>query len=398
MSSSRRQFLALSAGALAAPSVALAENASIKFGAVLAQQGSFSLYGEAAALGAQVALNMVDNTVLGRRVQLVRYDDPNPLGAQQNMSKLIQQDQVCAVIGGMTSASASAIAALGAQSKIPTIVPMATVREITGADCSPYVFRVNGFTEVYTRNDLQHFLSIGKKWYFLVGGYSYGQEVYKLMKGELDAAGGSEVGMDAAAVGTSDFSSIILKIRQASPDLVVIGIAGQDLAAFLKQYGEFGLEIPLGGVAVTDEDLWTLPANPPKLLTGKFWHYNNPLNTPEESAVNEASKKATGHPATQACVAGWISMRMILAAVQEAGSTEANEIVRALERVEPTGVRGKFRAWDHQMLWQPIICEARKKITDKYDPVVVLESKMTASDLDHLYGTREQSRCNMARI
>ncbi len=397
MNLNRRAFIAASAATLAAPSIGLAQNEPIRLGAVFAQQGAFSLFGEAASLGARIALDMANNTVLGRPVELTLYDDPNPLVAQQNVTKLIEQDKVCAVLGGLASASAMAIASLGTQAKVPTIIPMATVREVTGSACSPYVFRVNAFTGIYTKMASQDFLSIGKKWYFLVGAYAYGQEVYNLMKSEVEAGGGTDVGMDATAIGTTDFSSIILKIRQAKPDLVVLGIAGQDLAAFLKQYGEFGMDIPLGGVAITDEDMWAMPTNPPRLRTGKFWHFNDPRNTPEEMAVVEAAMKETGHPATQACIAGWISMKMLLAALEIAKSTEAGAIIKGLEAARPAGVRGHFREWDHQMLWQPIICEARKTITDKYDPVVVVEGG-TALDLDALYGTQADSECKMAAL
>src|SRR5690349_3069680 len=101
----RRRFLAGSAAAAAMPRLALAQATPVRLGAVYPRQGAFALHGEAAALGARIALDMVGNKVLGRPVELVVYDDPNPLGAQQNLRKLIQEDKVCAVMGGMNSAS-----------------------------------------------------------------------------------------------------------------------------------------------------------------------------------------------------------------------------------------------------------------------------------------------------
>src|SRR5690606_21054855 len=131
--------------------------------------------------------------------------------------------------------------------KVPTIISAALAREITGKNCSRYVFRNNAPPPVYARLLARQLLPIGKKWYFLVGAYAYGQEAYQVLKAELLAAGGQDLGMDAASVGPTDFSAVILKMRQARPDVIVLGIAGADLAAFLKQYNEFGLRgrIPL---------------------------------------------------------------------------------------------------------------------------------------------------------
>jgi branched-chain amino acid transport system substrate-binding protein len=387
---------AAGAAALAAPGLALAQGSPVRIGALMPRQGGFALQGEAATLGAKIALEMAGNKVLGRPVELIVYDDPNPLGAQQNMRKLIQEDKVSVVLGGTNSASGLAMASYGAQSRVPTVITAASVRDITGKDCDPHVFRVNAFTGIYTSLLARHLLPMGKKWYFLVGAYAYGQEVYELMKHEVEAAGGKDVGMDATPIGTTDFSSLILKIRQAKPDVVVLGIAALDLASFLKQYEEFGLhgKIPLAAVAIGDEELWAMQSNPMQLL-GKYWHFNDPANTPQENALVAAVKKATGHPPSQSCASGWVAMRMTLAGIENAKSLEAPAIVRGLEAARPAGVRGTFRAWDHQMIWQPVICQVRDKIVDKYDPVTVISKPLPPAQLEAMYGTKQQSACKM---
>jgi branched-chain amino acid transport system substrate-binding protein len=214
------------------------------------------------------------------------------------------------------------------------------------------------------------------------------------MKGELQAAGGSDAGMDAAPLGTTDFSSLILKMRQAKPDVIVLGIAGLDLAAFLKQYEEFGLRTPLAAIALGDEELWSLQSSP-VLVTGKYWHFNNPDNTPEERALNEAVMKATGHPATLGAVTGWVSTRMLLAGIENAKSLEPLAIVRGLETARPSGVRGHYREWDHQMIWQPLVVQLREKVTNKFDPLVVVSKPLPPAELEALYGSRQASACKM---
>jgi branched-chain amino acid transport system substrate-binding protein len=392
----RRRLLALATGLVAKPYLARAQNTPIKIGAVLPQQGPFALYGEAAGLGMKIALEMAGGKIMGSPVQLIVYDDPNPAGAQQNVNKLIESDKVCALIGGMTSASALAISSVGAAAKVPTIVPQATVRDITGKSCSKYVFRVNAFTKVYTSLMAPQLQSYGKRWYFLVGAYAYGQEVYQLMKDELAAAGGQDVGMDAVPVGTTDFSSYILKIRQSNPDAIVLGVAGSDLSAYLKQHQEFGQRTLLAIPALSDEELWALQPSHPALLVGKFWHYNNPDNSPEEAILNAAVNKATGHPATLGCVTSWISLRMLQAAIESAQSTNPLAIARGLEQARSPGVRGYFREWDHQMIWRPIVARVRDKIVDRFDDISILSEDNPPVNVEALYGTRDQSVCKMS--
>ena len=387
--------VAAGAAALGAPALLHAQGAPIRIGSVLARQGPFALQGEAATLGIRIALEQAGHRALGRPVELVAYDEPNPLGAQQNMQKLIQEDKVVAVIGGSNSATGLAMASTAAQARMPTIISAALAREITGKNCSPYVFRVNAPPNVYAKLLARQLLPIGKKWYFLVGAYAYGQEAYQMLKGELLAAGGTDAGMDAAAVGTTDFSSIILKIRQARPDVIVLGIAGTDLTSFLKQYDEFGLrgKIPVASLTVGDEELWA-QSNPTGIM-GKFWHYTNPANSSQEKALNEAVLKAKGHPASQSTAQGWVAGRMVLAAIEKEKSVEPAALVRGLESVRPEGVPGHFRAWDHQFITPLVMAQVREKAADKYDLLSIVGKPMNPAEVEAMFGTRQESQCTM---
>jgi branched-chain amino acid transport system substrate-binding protein len=404
-SSGRRQVLratgaaGIGAALAGVPPLVLAQaGAPVKIGVVLPRQGPFALHGEAQTLGMNVALAQAGNKVLGRPIQIVAYDEPNPLGAQQNMQKLIQEDKVVAVIGGSNSATGLAMASVAANAKMPTIISAAIAREITGKNCNRYVFRNNAPPPVYGRLLAKQLLPIGKKWYFLVGAYAYGQEAYQVLKAELVAAGGQDMGMDATAVGTTDFSSIILKIRQAKPDVVALGISGADLSTFLKQYAEFGLhgKVPVATLTATDEDLWSQNGMPD--IMGMYWHFNNPANSPQEMALNAEVLKQTGHPASASTAQGWVCLRILLAAIEKSGSTDPAAIVAGLETVRPAGLPGYYRDWDHQFLGQLVMAQARDKITDKFDPVRVINSPMTPAELEIAYGNKEEIGCTMGSV
>jgi branched-chain amino acid transport system substrate-binding protein len=394
---SRRKVLGGGAIALAAPSIVLADEAPVKIGAILPRQGPFALHGEAATEGIKIAIDQVGNKVQGRPVQMVIYDDPSPSDAQQNMRKLIEVDKVSAVIGGNNTATGLAMASLAVSSKVPTVLTVPIVRDITGKDCDSHVFRIQAPTDVYARLLEPHLLPFGKKWYFIVGAYAYGLEAYKVMKARVEGASGSDAGMDATPVGTTDFSSYILKIRQAKPDLIVLAIAGNDLAAFLKQYYEFGMRIPVACHTVGDEDLWgqTWPKSHPPIVVAKFWHYNNPSNSPVENDFNSRYTKSKGHPASQAGAMAWTGMRLLLAGLEKAASTDALGIVRGLETARVDGVPGYFRDFDHQMIFPLVVAKVRDTVLDQYDVLEVLGKPMPPAELEAWHGSSQESACKM---
>src|SRR5207244_263489 len=96
-----------------------AQQDAVKIGLVLAKQGPFAIYGSTAAQGAQFAAEEHGMKVLGCKLEVIWLDEANPNDAQQNMTKLVQQDKVSAIIGGSNSATALALTAAAKREKVP---------------------------------------------------------------------------------------------------------------------------------------------------------------------------------------------------------------------------------------------------------------------------------------
>ena len=399
---SRRKVLRVAGGSaavLTVPRFGLAQaNAPIKLGSLLPRLEPFALQGEATTLGLKIALEQANYTVFGRKIEWVAYDEPNPLGAQQNMQKLVQEDKVAAVIGGSNSATGLANASVATQAKMPTIISAALAKEITGKNCNHYVFRHNATPIVHARRLARQMLSLGKRCHFQVDNYAYGHQACVMLKAELLAAGGKDTGMDVASVGTTDFSSVILKIRLAKPDVIALGIAGTDLASFLKQFDEFGLcgKIPVGSLTIADEENWAQP-NPGGIM-GKYWHFNNPQNSVQDRAFSFAVTKAIGHSPSQSCAQGWVCTRTILAAIEKEKSAEPEAIVRGLETVRPDGLPGYFRDWDHKFITCIVVTQVKDSVTDKFDALRIINKPMTLAKYEPIYGTKEDVGCTLGSI
>ena len=115
----RRQAL-LGAGALAAPYIAKAAE-PIRIGLLLAKTGQIAPQTEYLAQGTYLALEERGNKIMGQPAELVWLDEPSPQGATQNMQKLVQENKVCAILGGSLSSNALAEEATAAQLKIPFV-------------------------------------------------------------------------------------------------------------------------------------------------------------------------------------------------------------------------------------------------------------------------------------
>src|SRR5258708_27477789 len=216
----------------------------LRIGMVLAKQGAFAQQGADLAAGVQIALKDAGNKALGRNIELTWLDESDPQGATQSITKLIQEQKVSVVVGGTSSANSLAMGAVAKRSRVPFISLNAAARELTGKACNRFTFRAPASVPVYARAMAPELLAVGKKWYFLIASFTFGDDVLATYGDIVKAAGGTIVGTDRVPVETTDISSYILKVRQAKPDLLVSGLA--NVGPILKQLEEFGMTGQIG--------------------------------------------------------------------------------------------------------------------------------------------------------
>ncbi|KAA1004045.1 ABC transporter substrate-binding protein [Paraburkholderia panacisoli] len=393
--------LASGAAMLAAPAVVRAQGEQpVKLGLVLAKQGVWTEQGEVIANGVKMALDDAGNEVRGRRIELVWYDEPNPQSAQQNMQKLVEEDKVIAVIGGTNSATSLAMASVANRARIPYLAPNGTASELTGGSCNPYTFRTQAATPVCCRALAPSLLAIGKRWHFVFSNYTYGQGIQRSMADLLKEAGGTMTGADATPLNTTDFSSFILKIRQAKPDVVVLGLPGGDLSTFLKQYAEMGMKgrIPVACPIIGDSDLWSINVDAATGYYGKPWHFNSPGHSPEEQAFTRKYTAKYGRPPGAQAWLGWFSAHALLEGINRAKSASGSDIAASLEMVKFSDGSGSafFRPWDHQMVRRWTVFKVKDHVTDQWDWLDQISVvPQNPADIDKLYGTRQEVGCVM---
>jgi branched-chain amino acid transport system substrate-binding protein len=316
------------------------------------------------------------------------------------MQKLVQEAKVCAVLGGSLSSNALAEQATAAQLKIPFVCNNAAATAITGANCNRYTFRLNTPVATQAAMFAPYLMGYGKKWYFLTAAYAFGQDIAKSFKEILAKAGGTVVGDDSVPLNTPDYSSFILKIRQAKPDMILGGVPAGDLSTFLKQWNEMGMKgsIPVCEIAIGDTDIWAVGPDAATGLYTSLWWYKNPSNPPEEQKMAADYLKKYGKPAADKAWMGWLAAKSLFEAIDAAKSTEAGAIIKAMETWKGGTAESPYswRPGDHQLLLKNLVVEVKPKITDKWDYFDVKGMvPKTAAELDQVFGDPATNGCHM---
>lgn len=402
----RRTLLKTAAAAglvpLALPFIGNAEAAEpLKIGVILPKSGPYAVQGANGHHGAEIAVADAGGHVNGRPLELIWLDESTPQVTEQNARKLIEESKVVALQGGVSSGDVLAAMPVTERAKKLFIATGPNATEITGKDCKRYTFRVDLPNHVTVRSVYPYLSQYGKNWYFLSASYAWGIDAYHQMKDVLLAHGGKVAGFAQAPLGTTDFSSYILKIRAAKPDVVFCGIGGTDLTNFLKQFQAVGLtgKIPISSPIVNDSDLWAAGPTDATGIYPKLWNYTGAhLVESGEKFVKDYVAKF-GEPPEVEGWQDWFGCTAIITALRETKSTDSAKLVAFLEGRKFDGYKDMpiwFRTWDHQLIQPILIAEVKKKITTKYDYFDILgEQPAKESELDAFYGSEAESACHL---
>jgi len=184
--------------------------------------------------------------------------------------------------------------------------------------------------------------------------------------------------------------------------VVITALSGNELPNLLKQYADLGMADgpPITSPIVADTDL-VAAGQQASGIYGKLWHHDDPNNSPSDRAFAADYKKKYGHPPAGNAFLGAVSMRLMLAGIEKAGSLDASAIVSGLEQARlPEGdLPVYFREWDHQLMHRFLLLQVRKSVTDPYEALEVIRSVPgTADGLEALYGEQAASACKLESV
>ena len=393
-----------SLGALGFPAIVKAQSDKIKIGHLTPRTGFLGALGEYSVMAVTLAVEEVNKAggVMGRQLDLIAEDSVNPSTASAKAQRMFERDNVVALVGEISSASALVMAQVAGRNKRIFINSGANSDELRGKGCNKYMFHVEvaNTTNVKACGQalMRDGMIKGKKLYALTADYAFGHDLLRVAKIFLNGNGGNLIGDELVATDVTDFSPYLLKIRQAKPDVVICNLAGNQTTNFIKQYSEFGLPYPIAGVNFNSADAWAAGADNFAGIWPLTWHHD--INTPTSKAFVAAFTKKFGKPPENQAWGDYVCLKAVVQAMNETKSTDSNKMIEYFEKGAEIDVlkarKGYFRAWDHQMMQEmyTVTPKPKGKSKDQWD-FIALGATLPAANqsMETLAPTREENAC-----
>ncbi|WP_420871514.1 urea ABC transporter substrate-binding protein [Gordonia terrae] len=235
-----------------------------------------------------------DGGVLGKQLRQISEDGASdPAIFAQKAQKLVASDCVAAVFGGYTSASRKAM--------LPVFEDTGALlyygQQYEGLESSPNIFYTGATTNQQIIPSLDYLREQGVKSIYLVGSdYVFPRTSNAIVRAYAEENGMTIAGEDYAPLGSTDFSTIVNKIRRSDADAVFNVVVGDSLAAFFREYNNVGLNastMPVMSMCVGEEEVRSIGA---QNLVGQLssWNYYQSLDNPVNDEFVAAFKGRFG--------------------------------------------------------------------------------------------------------
>jgi branched-chain amino acid transport system substrate-binding protein len=330
-----------------------AAKAPYKIGGLFSITGPNSFLGEPERNSMQLLAEQINakGGINGRPLELVIYDDEgDEAKAVLNANKLIEKDQVLAIVGPSLTGTTMAVIPIVEKAQVPLISCAAGVKITTPV--KKWVFKTPQ-TDVMAVAKLYEFMKRQgvRKVAILSVSNAFGDSGREQLLEQAAGAGLQVVGDEKFGASDADMTPQLTKIRGLNPEAIVCWGTNPGPAVVAKNMQQLGLKIPLyqsHGIASkkfielagTAADGIILPTG--KILVAKTLPDNDPQKpvllkyiTDYEAKYKSAVSGFGGY--------AWEGLDMIVLALQKAGADRA-KIRDEIEKVNGyVGISGIFR-------------------------------------------------------
>ncbi|HEV8615757.1 MAG TPA: ABC transporter substrate-binding protein [Methylomirabilota bacterium] len=331
--------LAAFALSLLSPAPAPAQSGPIKIGFLAPLTGPFAQIGKDMVGGTELYLDEIGRTVGGRKIEIIIEDtEGQPSTALNKSRKLVEQDKVHILTGGLLANVGYALQPFIDGQKIPTTYPVIAADDITQRKPAKWIVRTGWATSqpmhpfadwVLKNTKHRKIVTIGMD-------YAFGYETVGGFQRVFEEGGGQIVQKIWAPLNTNDFAPFLAQVRRDA-DAVLALFVGRLALQFVKQYEESGLKarLPLlGGGTTTDESV--LPQMGDEAIgVITALHYSQAIDTPANQKFARAFEAKAGKIASYYSEATYTNARWITEAIKlAAGRVEDRDaLLAALRRV-----------------------------------------------------------------
>jgi branched-chain amino acid transport system substrate-binding protein len=230
--------------ALAANGGALAQDKTVKVGALSDQSGLYAdLGGPGSSLAAQMAIEDSGLTAKGWKIDLISGDHQNKPDIGTAIARQwFDVDKVDVIVDVPNSGVALAVNNVIKEKNGVYINSGAATSDLSNAQCSPNTVHWTYDTYMLAHTTGQALVKAGgDTWFFLTADYAFGAALERDTTAVILANGGKIVGGVKHPLNSSDFSSFLLQAQSSKAKIIGLANAGGDTTNSIKQAAEFGI-------------------------------------------------------------------------------------------------------------------------------------------------------------
>lgn len=311
---------------------------TIKVGALNSLSGTMAISEVTVRHAIDLAVEQINAAggVMGKQIELVGEDGASePTVFAEKAEKLISSDCVAAVFGGWTSSSRKAMLPVFESANALLYYPV----QYEGLEASDNIFYTGATTNQQIVPALDYLKEKGITSLYLVGSdYVFPQTANRIIKAYADANGIEVKGEDYTPLGSTDFSTIVNKIRTADADAVFNTLNGDSNVAFFREYRNVGLtpqDMPVVSVSIAEEEIGGIGV---QNITGQLtaWDYYQTIDSPVNNAFVKAYKDKYGadKPTSDPMEAAYVSVYLWKNTVEKAESFAVPDVQKAAGGVQ----------------------------------------------------------------
>ncbi|UOF00882.1 ABC transporter substrate-binding protein [Bdellovibrio reynosensis] len=308
--------------------------------------GSDATFGLSSNKGVRLALDEINAAggVKGKKISLVTLDDQGKNEeAAAATTRLITQNKVVAIIGGVASGRSKAAAPIAQTHKVPFVSPASTNPDVTKA--GDYVFRIcfidpfQGFVMAKFANET---LKLKKVAILRDVKNDYSVGLADVFRDEFKKRGGEIVTDISYQAGDIDFKAQLTEIRSKNPDGIYIPGYYTEVGLIAQQARQLGIKAPLMGGDGWDSD--KLSEIGKDAINGNYYsnHYTTESSDPSVTEFIKKFKAKYNETPDALAALGYDAAKILVAAMERAADLSGPAIRDELAKTKDfVGVTGK---------------------------------------------------------
>jgi len=315
---------------------------AIKVGVIMDLTGPLSFLGIANANVANMVIDDINANggLLGRHVELLIEDSATTDSvAEEKATKLVEQDNVDLILGGIYSSTRQAI-------KGPAVVKGKKLyiypEQYEGQECDPLIF----CTGPVPAQQLDPFIpwlmqqTGAKKFYLPSADYIWPHVMNKKIREIVTSNGGTIEGEEYFPLDHSDYGKTVEKIESSGTEVVFNTIVPPGLMPFFEQLHDSGFTKRGGKLVCTYFEENLLKLLPPAQVEGLYGcldYYQTVTDPFSVELLDKYNKRYPGGPmftAGSASTGTYRGLKLWEAAVKEAGSLNQDAVIEALDHAK----------------------------------------------------------------